>query len=234
MALWKLAVRFFTTRRKGKKVYGAVIDGKNYYIDDAKKQAKEYQEYLQAKAQVNKLKNDISKLASMGNKRLRRLEKQGLTESPAYQKWVEQGGEYFSVKNKSWNELQKELARIRQFTNAKTSTVRGLNQQLKDMASATGIKYKKVSELQAKSKQFFKLADMVEQYIRSTEGTASHLGYQPIWQAINETVKKEKLELGNVDNNLEEITKKVSELLKYERIEEKYKNQFSTKSFTYF
>ena len=67
-----------------------------------------------------------SRLASAGNKRLRRLEKAGLNETPAYTAIKRSGGD-FSVKNKTINELRSEYNRVRTFlsSSTKTSTVRG-------------------------------------------------------------------------------------------------------------
>ena len=96
-----------------------------------------------------RLKAEVSRKASMANKRLVRLEKNNLTSSPAYQKWVDyKGGIKFSVRNKDYNQLQQELARVNQFIESKTSTVRGLNKVLKEMAKNTGIKYGSIKELQ--------------------------------------------------------------------------------------
>ena len=67
-----------------------------------------------------------SRLASAGNKRLRRLEKAGLNETPAYTAIKRSGGD-FSVKSKTINELRSEFSRVRTFLDpsTKTSTVRG-------------------------------------------------------------------------------------------------------------
>lgn len=68
-----------------------------------------------------------SRLASAGNKRLRRLEKAGLNETPAYTAIKRSGGD-FSIKSKTINELRSEFSRVRTFldTSTKTSTVRGV------------------------------------------------------------------------------------------------------------
>lgn len=67
-----------------------------------------------------------SRLASAGNKRLRRLEKVGLENTPAYSAIQRSGGD-FSVKSKTINELRSEFSRVRTFLDpsTKTSYVRG-------------------------------------------------------------------------------------------------------------
>ena len=46
-------------------------------------------------------RKEISRKASLANKRLARLEKNGLTDSPAYQKVMEGGGKRFSIRCKT-------------------------------------------------------------------------------------------------------------------------------------
>ena len=166
-----------------------------------------------------RLKAEVSRLASMANKRIVRLENNGLQESPAYKKWVEDGGAKFSVRGKDYNQLQQELARVRTFVNAKTSTVRGLNRTLKEMAENTGIKYGSVKELQSKAKNFFELAQKIENYLRQTENSASAIGYRPIWEAINSYVEQEKINLGDADLDISRLTQEISKLTTYEKVE---------------
>lgn len=66
----------------------------------------------------------VSRYASMANKRLRRLEKAGLTDSPAYQRAMKTGGN-FSVKGKDKRGLLRELNRVQDFLTLKSSTVKG-------------------------------------------------------------------------------------------------------------
>ena len=47
-----------------------------------------------------RLKAEVSRLASMANKRLVRLENHGFEDSPAYQQFVASGGEKFRVLGK--------------------------------------------------------------------------------------------------------------------------------------
>lgn len=182
-----------------------------------------------------RLKAEVSRKASMANKRLVRLENNNLTSSPAYQKWVDyQGGVKFSVRGKDYNQLQQELARVNQFIEAKTSTVRGLNKVLKEMAENTGIKYGSVKELQSKSKNFFALADKIKEYLRQTEGSASAIGYQPVWQAINEYVQQEKIDLGDSELEIDGLVDKISKLTSYEKVEQGFEGYSLGNGFEYF
>lgn len=164
------------------------------------------------KAQAE-FRKEVSRLASLANKRIQRLENSKLTDSPAYQKWVENGSVKFGVKGKTYNQLQSEMARLNRFINAQTSTVRGINRTLKEMAANTGIKYGTLKELRSKATSFFELASKVEQYLRTVNDMASAIGYHKIWEVINEYVEREKIDLSGAENNIDELSKMVSELI---------------------
>lgn len=166
------------------------------------------------------LKAEVSRKASMANKRLVRLESNNLTHLPAYQQWVDyRGGVKFSVKGKDYNDLQKELARVNNFINAKTSLVRQANAYLREIASMTGITYSKVSELPTLTRGFFELASKIEQYLRNVEGSASAIGYQKIWEVINKYVKDENSELLTGVADMESAIPIISEMLQLEHID---------------
>ena len=164
------------------------------------------------KAQVE-FRKEVSRLSSLANKRIQRLENSKLTDSPAYQKWVENGSVKFGVKGKTYNQLQSEMERLNRFINAQTSTVRGINSTLKEMAANTGIKYGTLKELRSKATSFFELASKVEQYLRTVNDMASAIGYHKIWEVINEYVEREKIDLSGAENNIDELSKMVSELI---------------------
>lgn len=91
---------------------------------------------------INKLsRQDLSRitsrLASAGNKRLRRIEKAGV-QSPAYES-VQRSGGNFSVKGKSVNQLRAEFARVQRFLSpeTKTSTVKGAREYKKKFGKYT-------------------------------------------------------------------------------------------------
>ena len=168
----------------------------------------------------DKLKKEVSRKASMANKRLVRLENNNLESLPAYKAWQTYGGGVkFSVKGKDYNQLQKELSRLNNFLNSETSLVRSANKLMKDIAKETGIKYSKVSELAQKTKAFFEIASKIEQYLQNTTQTAWALGYQKIWQQVNQYVKDERIDLASAKLDVDGIVKKVTELLDYENVE---------------
>lgn len=164
------------------------------------------------KQDYQSLKREVSRLASMANKRLVRLEKNGFEDSPAYKQWIESGGEKFSVRGKDYNELQKELARVRQFVNAKTSTIRGAQSVLKAIAANTGANFKG-KELWAQASNFFRVANMIEQYIRNTEDVASAIGYQKIWTAINQYTQANDIDLAAMQVDMEQMAGNIAQMI---------------------
>ena len=166
------------------------------------------------KMDAKQYRKEASKVISMANKRLTRLEKSKLTDSPAYSKYVDNNEmPRFSVKGLDHNSLQREMSKVKKFVQAKTSTVRGINTTLKEMANNTGIKYKNLKELRSKASSFFNLASKVEQYLRNVEDVASAIGYQKIWEAINQYVKSEQTDFDEVENSVEGLTNIIDGLL---------------------
>ena len=76
-------------------------------------------------------RNAVTKIVSVANKRIKRLEKSNLKDSPAYQKWLDEGGVKFSVKGKTHNQLQREVARLKKFMESEMfPTPVGMNRYL--------------------------------------------------------------------------------------------------------
>ena len=158
-------------------------------------------------------RREASRLASLANKRVARLEANDLTDSPAYQMYIKTGGK-FGVKGKTHNELQQEVSRLKRFIDMNTSTVKGVTNTLKEMAANTGISYANMKELKQKSAKFFELASKVEQYLRTVEDMASAIGYQKIWETINQYVKSGEIDLSSADGDIDGMVKAVTDAIK--------------------
>lgn len=158
---------------------------------------------------IRAFRQEASRLASKANKRIERLEKNDLQSSPAYQKWVKDGGVRFGVKGKTYNEVQAEVARLNNFLNSETSTVRGIENVLKTMADNTGIKYGDLSDLRSKASNFFEIASKLEQYYRTVLDMGSAIGYQELWEVINNYVATEELDLSAADLDIEQATQRI-------------------------
>lgn len=217
------------------KVFTSVDELFDYIRGGLKETEKDVNKQLQnimrkKENKIKQLKREASRYVSLANKRLKRLESNGLKTSPAYQLYLKEGGEKFSVKGKNYNQLVSEIARLRNFINAKTSTVRGANNYLKDIAKITGIDYSSLKDLRMKSANFFRVADMVEQYLRTSYDMASAIGYQKIWESINQYVKDNQIDLANAEKDIEkvsaEISKAIGEYNSPEQIKLRFKGKY--------
>ena len=176
----------------------------------------------QKEAEIRKFRREASRMASMANKRVERLEKNGFYDSPAYRGYIASGGGKFGVKGKTYNEVQAEVARMRAFIEANTSTISGLNNYLVGMAENTGIKYSNMKDLYQKSGKFFELSNKVEEYLRTVEDMASAIGYQKIWEAVNVYTQQNKIDLSSanldIDAMIGEISNAITEFEKPENV----------------
>lgn len=166
--------------------------------------------------QVKKFRQEVARKAAIANKRLKRLEEKGMTTSPAYEKWKEQGGEYFSVRGKTFNEVQSEMARVNSYLDNATSSISGAKRVVKEMMKNTGADYQwsDWKDIQAQAKAFFEIASKVEQYLRTVEDRASSIGYQKIWDAINQYTKETKQSLAVTGSEIDRISADVIKAMK--------------------
>lgn len=161
-------------------------------------------------------RREASRLASLANKRLRRLEEKGYTNSPAYR--ATNG--YFSIRGKSQTEVQAIMREMDKFINATTSTIRGTNTYAKEIAANTGVKYGNLKQLQKMIPKFFELSSKVEQYLRTVEDMASAIDYNQIWEQVNVYVQENKIDLSQAEGDIDGMIKHVANALKqYETTE---------------
>ena len=165
------------------------------------------------KQRVSEYRKEASRLAAMANKRVARLEANNLQDAPAYKGYLESGGGKFSVKGKTHNELQREVSRMQKFIVAKTSTVTGVNTYLKGIATNTGIKYTNMKDLKAKAATFFTLSNKVEEYLRTVEDMASAIGYQRIWEAVNEYVQTARIDMADANLSIDDMVLAISKAI---------------------
>ena len=171
-------------------------------------------EMLKNTAEMTKeFRQEVSRKASLANKRLARLEKNGLQDSPAYKKLMESGGGKFSIRGKTGSELSRELIRINNFIDMKTSTVKGLNQVLKDTADRVGVKYKDMKQLQQYSSRFFELYNKSLQYLDTVEKMGHAFDSTEIMETVRQLVKQEKIDLEDSEKSIEEMVERVTNML---------------------
>ena len=158
-----------------------------------------------ASDKYKELRAEVSRMASMANKRLNRLENNNLTMLSSYQAWEQNGSIRFSVKGKDYNQLQAEFWRLKNFLDDRTSTVRGANAFLREMAENTGIQYHGLEDLKNKSARFFELAEKIREYNQAIGQAAQALDYQKIWQQINTAVQQDALDLSEAVSSDEQL-----------------------------
>lgn len=203
-----------------------------FHAKVARDKARSDLEELKRRTKMRELKQEISRKASMANKRLERLERNNLQDLPAYKQWVKDGEVRFGVRGKNWNELQSELGRLNRFIDAKTSTVRSSNRYLKEVAERTGVSFTSVKELPDKLQSFFELSSKIEQYLRNVEGSASAIGYHKIWDVVNEYVDDEENEIGLANMDIDEALDALLELVEYEKENELRANMIVNSDWT--
>lgn len=158
-------------------------------------------------------RQEVSRKASLANKRLARLEKNNLEDSPAYKKFLESGGTKFSIRGKKGSELSKELIKIDNFINMKTSTVKGLNKVLRDTADRVGVTYKDMKQLQAYSSRFFELYNKSLQYLDTVEKMGHAFDSTEIMETVKQVVEQEKIDLAESGQAMDEMVQRVTDML---------------------
>jgi len=174
------------------------------------------------KEEERKLREEARRLVSMANKRLRRLEQQDLINSPAYRKWVEEGGQKFSVKGKSIEEVKQEIARMNDFLKKQTSTVKGAKQYFLNVAKEVGIeKFDDFTDLQDKLSTFFETTAKIKEYLYNTKEIGVAIGYQKIWEVVSDYVEEVGYELELTEETVVEMAKKLVKSVTYSEVDRK-------------
>lgn len=171
-------------------------------------------------AEQRKLRAEASRLVSMANKRLKRMEQQNLINTPAYKKWVEDGGQKFGIKGKTMAEVKQEIARLNDFLKKQTSTVTGAKQYLKNVASKVGVKdFSDFNDLQKKLNNFFETTAKVKEYLQNSKEIGVSIGYQKIWEEVSNYVQEIGSELELTEEDVLEVARKLVESASYGEID---------------
>ncbi len=161
------------------------------------------------------LKKAIDRGKTQIKKRMKRLENNNLTDSPAYKQYLKNDVVHFSVKGKSTQELQSMYWQLKRLNDMKTGTVKGAQKVLKEIADNTGITYKNINQLNQKSKLFFNLASKAQDYLESMGETAKAIDYRAIWHDVSDIMKQDnkaiEAALGDIENLSEDAFNNLSE-----------------------
>lgn len=167
----------------------------------------------EAKAKrIRKYRQEVSRRASMANKRISRLEQAGMTSSPAYQSFMDRrGGEKFSIRGKSYREVQTEMAEINRYLDSATSSITGAKKVMREIATTTGadLDFSDFKKSQEQASAFFEIASQIEQYLRTVEDRASSIGYQKIWEQINRYVEQTGTDLSKASGDMEKVSQDI-------------------------
>ena len=170
--------------------------------------------------QEKKYRQEASRKVSMANKRLKRMEEQNLTMSPAYKKWMEEGGQKFGVKGKSTQEVRAEVARLNKFLKQTTSTVRGTKKYLTNVAGQVGIvNYNSFQSLNSQLKDFFEVSDKVREYLKNSKEVSVSIGYKKIWEEVNEYAETVGKEFNSLNQDIVEISKSIIQANSYNKLD---------------
>lgn len=167
------------------------------------------------------LRREASRLVSLANKRLKRIEQQGLIESPAYKKYVEDGKQKFGIRGKNMEEVKQEIARMNDFIKKQTSTVTGTKKYLDNVAKSVGIvKFDNYKQLQGQLNTFFRGVDKVREYLQNSKEISVAIGYSKIFEVVSDYVEEVGTELDSIDDLVVEMAEKVVEGAGYGKADE--------------
>lgn len=170
-------------------------------------------------AKKQKLYTKLKALYAEAKRNIMDLQRHNLGDTPAIQKLEENGKIKFSVKGKTYNELQSDYFRLKRFMEAETSTVKGATNVLENIAKNINIQYNDLNEIIVKSRVFFDIASKVEQILEAQSQLAFTMGYQTIWTAVNNMVERKKINLQDMPN-IEEAANIVYDSLVNEYLQE--------------
>ena len=161
-------------------------------------------------AKERKLRQEASRLSSLANKRLKRMEQQNLQKSPAYQSWVDSGGAKFGVRGKTMAQVQSEIGRLNKFINQTTSTVTGAKNYFKKVGRNVGItEFKDIPDLQRKLNNFFEITGKVKQYLHNTKEIGVAIDYKKVWEIVSDYVEEVGDDVLDVEKAVLEIAENI-------------------------
>lgn len=161
-------------------------------------------------AKERKLRQEASRLSSLANKRLKRMEKQNLQKSPAYQSWVDSGGAKFGVRGKTMEQVQSEIGRLNKFINQTTSTVRGAKNYFTKVGRNVGItEFKDIPDLQNKLNNFFQITGKVKEYLHNTKEIGVAIDYKKVWEIVSDYVEEVGDDVLDVEKAVLEIAENI-------------------------
>lgn len=150
--------------------------------------------------------SQVKEMASEANRRIDELKKSGIT-SQALNNWEKKGSIAFGISKGSYQDYQSEYWRIKNFLDAKTSTVNGAKEVISRMIAVTGMPMGVEELTKQQAQNYFRLADRLSDYYKMIGDTAKALDYQKIWEQINIMIENDITNLNNIDESVNGITR---------------------------
>lgn len=167
-----------------------------------------------------KLARETQKMATQANMRLNQLKKQGLEKVSAYAAWERNGKILFSVRGKSYQELQKEYWRVKNFLDASTSTADGAIKNMQRIAKETmklgkdRVAGMSVTELKNATTDFFTVSERVKQELEKAGRGAVSMQYQRIFNAIADYTRNNAVDMSQLTaERIENMATEIGELI---------------------
>lgn len=156
-------------------------------------------------------RKEVSRLNSMANKRIKRLTESEFSSSPAYQKWLKEGGEIFSIRGKTQSEVWKEYYRVKSFLDSKTSSITGTKEVLKNINKYTGMNLP-IEQVKEVAADYFNLASKVSEWV-GVKGLGAIYDSKQIYEQINLVTEENNLDLSNMNilEMLDYVTEQINE-----------------------
>lgn len=159
--------------------------------------------------QLKNIKAQLRPLIKRANQRILRLEQQGLTSSPAYQKVTQMLDDVskprFGVRGKSLEDLQDDRVKLNNFLEYKTSTIGGTKEQLQRFAKQMQRPYAAdATRLYSEASGFFRIANKITEYIRSSSSHA-HIDSDVLFRGISRAIDLGVIDLTSSDLDLSQI-----------------------------
>lgn len=177
-------------------------------------------EKTHAQSKRNQLARQVSRLAQMANKRMSRLEKNNLDMVNAFKIWEKQGKPHYSVKGKSYNQLQSEYWKIKKVLDDSTSTVKGANEYLRKMANNIGFRGMTLNEIKQNITGYWKVFSKVQQYLSTIENEGYNIGSPRIQEMISNYVKTSKRNLNTVEELNNALNSVLVDVAQYAQVPE--------------
>lgn len=155
------------------------------------------------------LQSEVDVMAQEANARLEDLRANELEQSPSYAWWVRNGRVAFGVKGKTYQEVQSEFWRIKNFLDSKTSTVEGAKDVLAKISSLVGVSTQMTA---SETSNYFSLAEKIKEYYKNSGESAKALDYQAIWEVVNIAIEKGTVTLDKNDYTVHDIENILKEI----------------------